>query len=45
MSNIHKQIRFVKPMVHWYPMVGLVPIERDVIPVVLLVNMHLIKGT
>ena len=25
-------------------MVGLVPIEKDVIPVVLLVNMHLIKG-
>ena len=27
------------------PMIGLVPIEKDVIPVVLLVNMHLIKGT
>ena len=27
------------------PMVGLVPIEKDVIPTVLLVNMHLIKGT
>ena len=27
------------------PMVGLVPIEKDVIPMVLLVNMHLIKGT
>ena len=27
------------------PMVRLVPIETDVIPVVLLVNMHLIKGT
>ena len=27
------------------PMVRLVPIEKDVIPVVLLVNMHLIKGT
>ena len=27
------------------PMVGLVPIEKDVIPVVLSVNMHLIKGT
>ena len=27
------------------PMVRLVPIENDVIPVVLLVNMHLIKGT
>ena len=27
------------------PMVGLVPIQKDVIPVVLLVNMHLIKGT
>ena len=27
------------------PMVGLIPIEKDVIPVVLLVNMHLIKGT
>jgi len=26
------------------PMVGLVPIEKDVIPMVLLVNMHLIKG-
>ena len=26
-------------------MVGLVPIEKDVIPMVLLVNMHLIKGT
>ena len=26
-------------------MVGLVPIENDVIPMVLLVNMHLIKGT
>ena len=25
-------------------MVGLVPIEKDVIPVVLLVNMHLFKG-
>ena len=39
MSNIHKRIRFVKPLV------GLVPIEKDVIPMVLLVNMHLIKGT
>ena len=27
------------------PMVGLVPIEKDVIPMVLLVNMYLIKGT
>ena len=27
------------------PMVGLVPIEKYVIPMVLLVNMHLIKGT
>ena len=27
------------------PMVRLVPIENDVIPVVLLVNMHFIKGT
>ena len=27
------------------PMVGLVLIEKDVIPMVLLVNMHLIKGT
>ena len=27
------------------PMVQLVPIENDVIPMVLLVNMHLIKGT
>ena len=27
------------------PMVGLVPIERDVIPVVLLVNIHLIRET
>ena len=27
------------------PMVRLVPKENDVIPVVLLVNMHLIKGT
>ena len=27
------------------PMVGLVPIEKDVIPMVLLVNMPLIKGT
>ena len=27
------------------PMVGLVPIEKDVIPMVLLVDMHLIKGT
>ena len=26
-------------------MVGLVPIEKDVIPMVLLVNMHLIEGT
>ena len=26
------------------PMVGLVPIEKDLIPMVLLVNMHLIKG-
>ena len=26
-------------------MVGLIPIEKDVIPMVLLVNMHLIKGT
>ena len=26
-------------------MVGLVPIEKDVLPMVLLVNMHLIKGT
>ena len=27
------------------PMARLVPIENDVIPMVLLVNMHLIKGT
>ena len=27
------------------PMVRLVPLENDVIPMVLLVNMHLIKGT
>ena len=27
------------------PMVRLSPIENDVIPMVLLVNMHLIKGT
>ena len=27
------------------PLVGLVPIEKDVIPMGLLVNMHLIKGT
>ena len=27
------------------PMVGLVPIEKDIIPMVLLVNMHLIEGT
>ena len=27
------------------PMVGLVPRENDVIPMVLLVNMHLIKAT
>ena len=27
------------------PMVQLVPIEKDAIPMVLLVNMHLIKGT
>ena len=27
------------------PMVGLVPIGKDVIPMVLLVNMHLIMGT
>ena len=27
------------------PMVRLLPIEKDVIPVVLLVNVHLIKGT
>ena len=27
------------------PVVRLVPIENDVIPVVLLVNMHLTKGT
>ena len=27
------------------PMVQLVPIENDVIPMVLLVNVHLIKGT
>ena len=27
------------------PMVELVPIENNVIPMVLLVNMHLIKGT
>ena len=27
------------------PIVQLVPIETDVIPMVLLVNMHLIKGT
>ena len=27
------------------PMVRLVPIEKDVIPMVLLVNMHLIKET
>ena len=27
------------------PIVRLVPLETDVIPVVLLVNMHLIKGT
>ena len=27
------------------PMVGLVPVEKNVIPMVLLMNMHLIKGT
>ena len=27
------------------PMVGLVPIEKDVIPMVLFVNMHHTKGT
>ena len=27
------------------PMVRFVPIEKDVIPMVLLVNMHFIKGT
>ena len=27
------------------PMVRLVPIEKDVIPMVLLVNMHLVNGT
>ena len=27
------------------PMVRLLPIENDLIPVVLLVNMHLVKGT
>ena len=27
------------------PMVGFVPVEKDIIPMVLLVNMHLIKGT
>ena len=26
------------------PVVGLVPVEKDVIPMVLLVNIHLIKG-
>ena len=32
--------------VHWYvPMVRLVPIQNDVIPIVVLVNMHLSKGT
>ena len=45
MSNIHKWIQFVKPMVHQVPMVRLVPIENGVIPMVLLVNVHLIKGT
>ena len=31
------------PLVSW--MAALVPIENDVIPMVLLVNVHLIKGT
>ena len=35
-----------KKGLHWYQWYNLlVPIENDVIPVVLLVNMHLIKGT
>ena len=33
------------PMVHSVPMVRLVPTENNVIPMVLLVNMDLIKGT
>ena len=39
MSNIHKWMRFVNSDG------PLVPIEKNVIPMVLLVNMHLIKGT
>ena len=31
------------PMVHWYQWYDMVPIENDVIPMVLLVNMHLIN--
>ena len=34
----------LKPML-LKPMVRLVPLENDAIPKVLLVNMHLIKGT
>ena len=45
MSNIHKRIRFVNSDGPLVPMVRLVPIENDVIPMVLLVNMHLINGT
>ena len=45
MSNTHKRIRFVNSDGPLVPMVRLVPIEKNVIPMVLLVNMHLIKGT
>ena len=45
MSNIHKRIRFVNSDSPLVPMVGLVPIEKNVIPMVLLVNTHFIKGT
>ena len=41
MSNIHNT-QTDGPLV---PMVRLVQIENDVIPMVLLVNMHLIKAT
>ena len=56
MSKIHKRIRFVNddplvPIIRLQtdgplvPMERLVPIENDVIPMVVLLNVHLIKGT
>ena len=45
MSNTQKRIRFINSDDPLVPMIGLVPIEKDVIPMVTLVNIQLIKGT